>query len=403
MEVRIHRGTHQIGGIVAEYLSGDTRIFVDFGSELPGAGGVITPETMRVEGVTEGPPRCDAIFFTHTHGDHIGQIDRIAPEIPLYLGATAKELCIKLNQRLSDAGFDREKTLSALGRAHTFSAGHEIKVGNFSITPFFIDHSAFDAYMFLLEADGKRVLHTGDFRGHGFRGNKLIPMLSKYVGQVDWLVCEGTMLSRESEDVKTERRLQDDERELMQRYKRVFVLCSSMNIDRIAGFIHAVPDYRAIICDQFQREILDIVQKNHSQYTALYDFSAVKSYNRADFALNKQMQDSGFLCFIRTNHFSEKMLNYYGDDAVVAYSMWDGYLSGEHENKALIRLLDNRPWVKLHTSGHATVETIKAVYDIVSPRIGVIPMHTEKPDAFALIFPGANIKLPEDNEKIQLS
>ena len=43
MEIKIHRGTHQIGGIVSEYISGSTRVFIDFGSELPGAGGATPP------------------------------------------------------------------------------------------------------------------------------------------------------------------------------------------------------------------------------------------------------------------------------------------------------------------------------------------------------------------------
>ena len=98
MEIRIYRGTHQIGGCVTEITSGSTRIFIDFGSELPGPDGEQKEETLSVPGVTEGEPRCDGIFFTHTHGDHIGQIDRIHPDIPLWLGGTAKELCLTLNR-----------------------------------------------------------------------------------------------------------------------------------------------------------------------------------------------------------------------------------------------------------------------------------------------------------------
>ncbi|MBO4915221.1 MAG: hypothetical protein J5449_08455 [Oscillospiraceae bacterium] len=401
MRIQIHRGTHQIGGSVTEITSDDTRVFIDFGSELPGADGVVKPETLSVPGVTEGEPRCDAVFFTHTHGDHIGQLDRIHPSIPLYMGATARELCLCLNRYLADKGIDRAAALAALERANTFTPAHPITVGSIRVTPFLIDHSAFDAYMFLIEADGKRVLHTGDFRGHGFRGKALIPMLEKYVGQVDWLVCEGTMLSRSAEQVKTEHELQRDERDLMKQYKRVFVLCSSMNIDRIAGFAHAVPDGRAIICDDFQRKVLDVVQTRHGQ-VPLYDFSRVKSYDRTDAVLNRQMMDDGFLCFIRANHFGEKMLDYYGDDAVIAYSMWDGYLSEELENKKLTALLKSRNWVKLHTSGHATPDTIKAVCETVRPRCGVIPMHSECPEAFKELFPGKNVILLKDGELLEL-
>lgn len=34
------------------------------------------------------------------------------------------------------------------------------------ITPYIVDHSAYGAFMFLIEADGKRVLYTGDYRNH---------------------------------------------------------------------------------------------------------------------------------------------------------------------------------------------------------------------------------------------
>ena len=42
-----------------------------------------------------------------------------------------------------------------------------IKLGPFKITPFLIDHSGFDSYSLMIEADNKRLFYSGDFRIHG--------------------------------------------------------------------------------------------------------------------------------------------------------------------------------------------------------------------------------------------
>ena len=42
-------------------------------------------------------------------------------------------------------------------------------VKDIKVTPLLVDHSAYNAYMLLIEAEGKKILHTGDFRNHGFK------------------------------------------------------------------------------------------------------------------------------------------------------------------------------------------------------------------------------------------
>ena len=51
MNIKIHRGTHQIGGCVTEYEYNGWHLFVDYGEELPGG-----PKTgdLQVEGLTKG-------------------------------------------------------------------------------------------------------------------------------------------------------------------------------------------------------------------------------------------------------------------------------------------------------------------------------------------------------------
>ena len=101
-----------------------------------------------------------------------------------------------------------------------------------------VDHSAYDAYMFKIEADGKTVLHTGDFRTHGFRGKAVKSVLEKYVKKVDALVCEGTTLNRTKVNFETENDSKNKVKSVLEDNKYVFVVCSSTNIDRIAGICY---------------------------------------------------------------------------------------------------------------------------------------------------------------------
>ncbi len=66
------------------------------------------------------------------------------------------------------------------------------------ITPILVDHSAYDAYMFIFEADGKTIVHTGDFRTHERLGKKLFERIEIAPSgkTVDVLITEGTMMSR---------------------------------------------------------------------------------------------------------------------------------------------------------------------------------------------------------------
>jgi len=51
-----------------------------------------------------------------------------------------------------------------------------------------------------------------------------------------------------------------------------------------------------------------------------------------------------------------------------------------------------------HTSGHADVETLNAVFETVKPKFGIIPIHTENPEKFIELFPEQNIIYLRDRE-----
>lgn len=392
LEITIHRGTHQIGGCVTEIATSKTRIFIDLGDELPSDETSISE--FEIGGVTTGERNCDAIFFTHYHGDHVGMISKVLPEIPMYIGESAKqifEIYLKkvdsVNKKLVD-------------RLSTYLPGSSVTVGDIKVTPFLVDHSAYDAYMLLIEAEGKRVLHTGDFRTHGFRGTKLLPMLEKHVGQVDILITEGTQISRSDYTTQTERQLQDQAKKMMKDKKYIFILCPSTNIDRIAAFYQAFfkvyPRGRYFICDQYQKEILDLVTKNGGTKTSLYRFDKVKVIGAN---LYEKMHERGFCMLVRANGNFKKILDLYKkEDILVIYSMWSGYL----ENERIANFLEGHEFEFLHTSGHATKEAIEAVIRTVQPKVGIIPIHCDKPKLILDLDIQSPLLFLEDGQKINL-
>lgn len=406
MQIKVHRGTHQIGGCITEIKTAVARIIIDMGSELPRADKSESPP-LNIEGVTKGKPDCDAVFITHYHGDHVGMFEAVLSGIPIYIGATAKQIYTVV-QRTLKRKLDKGSPELVAG-FKTFEAGKPIIIKNIKITPYTVDHSAFDAYMLLIEADGKRILHTGDFRMHGARGRKMPAVFAKYAKGIDILITEGTMLSRTSERVMTEHELGAEATKLLKDNKNVFVLCSSTNIDSIAEFYSAAIKNKRVfvVCeDDFQNEILRIVSEKST--SSFYDFSRKKiyTYNKGE-KLNKYMQDCGF-CFIgRANYITQKAMDAFPNNLLI-YSLWTGYLNKSHsafdeyKNDFIERAMTaGSGLIYLHTSGHATAEDIKKVCEITQAKT-VVPIHCERPENFLSLGVKAEILLLQDGESITL-
>lgn len=371
MQIVIYRGARQIGGCCTEIRTERGRILIDFGDELPLPGQISHP--LEIEGVTHGKPDCGGVFFTHYHGDHVGQLPRILPRIPLYMGAAAKEIFSLYQQRITaHRPATITGTLSAIRPLHPLGS---VWVEDIKVTPLAVDHSAYDAYMFLIETEGKRVLHTGDYRLHGFRGKGVLTALKKYVGQVDVLITEGTTLSRAGQETVTEHDVACKAIELLRENKYVFLLCSSTNVDRLAAFSAAAKKTgRLFLCDSYQKSILDVVIRYSGEKSPLYHFSRVLTYGQNLLPL---MARRGFCMPIRCGKWAQSLAERFDPrQSLLIYSMWPGYLERDPDLKEFVK---RQNWTILHASGHGSPEQIKAVCDTVQPRLGVIPIHTDAP------------------------
>ena len=387
MNITVHRGTHHIGGSAIEISTASTRIMLDFGNELSLDEKYI-PIDFDIDGVTKGKPDCDGIVISHYHMDHLGQLTSALSEIPLYMGELSKEIAL-IGAEYQDRGL----YLRLLG-ANTFRGGDVFSIGDIRIRPLVIDHSAADSYMFVIEAEGKRVLYTGDFRMHGLRHHVLDKLVNTYIGEVNVLITEGTSLSRDADDCISEATVLDDIYSYIQDGKYVFVMCSSTNIDRIMGIWHNMPTDKVLICDAYQKRILDTVIDN-----VYYDSSL---YRRPDSPLvldigayPKYYMDNGFVSLVRgTENYISQIKKFPKDDVRIIYSMWTGYIE---ENLALKDLLDTYPSYICHASGHVCKADLVKFIDIVNPDV-IIPVHTDSPENLEKIASHRSIYVVDDSE-----
>lgn len=391
MQIIIHRGTHQIGGVATEIRTTTTRILIDMGDELS-LEDSFTPASLSIPGVTDTNGNCAAVLFTHNHGDHVGQLKNIRDGIPLYMGSFAKDVLLATLPKTDTSLKLRVE------QAKSFMPGKRFQIGDIYITPFSVDHSACDSYMFLIEAEGKKILHTGDFRLHGFRGKAIPKILEKLIGNVDALIIEGTTLSRTDTKPITERELQQKVKAYMEQYKYVFVLCASTNLERICALSKAVPRGKYFICDEYQDSLLDLMQQHWGEYSPLY--RNIKKITYGENLLSR-FRETGFLMMVRDNRkFREIVRNFAPEQSIILYSMWDGYRTRPGSTIPDFLNLAGR-WDSLHTSGHASQKDIQMVIEKINPDM-IIPIHTDSPGMLQAICPNRNIVILNDGEDVSV-
>ena len=415
MNIKIHRGTHQIGGCVTEYEYNGWRLFVDYGEELPGG-----PKTgdLKVEGLTHGDLSKSALLITHYHGDHIGNIVKLPKELPIYMGKLGREIQKVLSNHMKSKNKSHKMMVERLDYINTFKERNEFNFGPFSIMPLTIDHSAFDAYAFKIVANGVSVYHTGDFRMHGFRSGKTSEMLKKYVGEVDYVVCEGTNISRPESASKKEYMLQKDFETLFKENKGCIVYLSSTNIDRLFSLYHAaLKAHRAFYVDGYQKKIMDIVVNSDSIWvkSELFQYGRYEPkpliYNNNDkdsFYISDSFIDAlekhGYVLIARANSRFDKLIEKIPGEKKKVLSMWNGYVKkgSEAYDEHLAKSLEDG-YEYMHTSGHIDMADLREFFHLLHPK-GIIPIHTDDPKGFAQLFSKEwNVAILNDGETMVLS
>ena len=403
MRVRIHRGTKEIGGTCIEIEAQGRRIALDVGLPLDAPQDEKFQKSLlpEVPGFRDADDTLLAVLVSHPHMDHYGLARHVRPGVPVYVGEDAHRIMRAASPWVPNGyAFDQPSFLH-----------HEeqVQIGPFRITPYLVDHSAFDAYSLLVEADGKRIFYSGDFRARGRKPRLFKKMIRHPPANIDVLLMEGTTIGRAhtTEGFPTE---WDLEREFIRVFQETegihFVWASAQNIDRMVTIFRAAKQTgRVLIVDLYAAVVLEAtgnarIPQSHWPEVMVYvpQPQRVQIKNAGLFADRDRHhrqriyreQLSGLsnraVMLFRPMMMHDRDVQAVTEGARLSYSMWSGYLEEESTQKALA-WLDARgvPWEAIHTSGHASVADLKRFARALAPR-KLVPIHSFQTRRFGEFF-----------------
>jgi ribonuclease J len=414
MKVTIHKGSQEIGGNCIQVSSGKTTILLDVGLPLSADSRPVDVSRLAA----------DAVLVSHPHQDHFGLMASLPPRTPIYIG--------KLARNLIDA------TQAFLGRDRYALAFHDLKawqpftIGAFTITPHLVDHSAVDAYSFLIETEGKRIFYSGDVRSHGRKGKLFEHLVRHPIPDIDLMFLEGTMMRRSNDLFPSETAVEKKIVEVIRAQQNIsFIISSSQNIDRIVSAFRACKRTgRTLVIDIYTAWVLEQVRKITENVPGM-DWPEIRIY--ADYSQDMKLKanpdyfgdfrkrlyrhrvkwqemtanPAAFLYFGKMSSFRKIDAFKKGAGPVnVIYSQWQGYLDGNHSDYfgsdriAAYREDPEVNFVYVHTSGHAPLKDLQRLASALKPKT-LVPIHTEFAREFSSSFD--NVMTLQDGETFVLN
>jgi ribonuclease J len=429
MQITIHRGSHEIGGNCIEVATENSRIILDVGmplfdsdrepydtarfrkkskDELIQAG--ILP---KIPGLFSDGERVTAILLSHAHEDHTGLLRHSHSEIPIFAS--------RGTSKMMDAGFRfAAQPLLPRNRFRALQPQVPMEVGDFKVTPFAVDHSIFGSMAFLIEAEGKSILYSGDLRTHGRKPGMHSTLIQSLADRkLDVLLMEGTHIGHPDYRGVNEFELED---QILQHITEasglVLASFSPQHVDRLVGFLRATRKAnRVFVADAYTAYIMHLLRsetripppESTDWIKVFFPKFFEESYRRKrlvkfHFRMSPagirveeiRLQPSKYVMLFRPSMLESDFGGLLPNGSRCLYSRWTGYLDRPDWQPVKEALcLAEGDLIEVHTSGHIYADDIIALVRELNPTT-VIPIHTFEPELFQHVL--TNIRILQDRK-----
>lgn len=433
MKIIVHRGAEEIGGTCVEVRTKKTRVLFDYGLPLPrldpatGRSVEATPKQaiLDIPGLYDAASLpISAIVLSHTHPDHYGALlaKPVNQGIKVYMTEIMEDV-IRITAKMP-----REpRKLEA--RVEHYRKGVRFVVGNIGITPFLMDHTAAEAFAFMIETEGKRLIYTGDFRAHGGKAAAFRQFLAAYLGPVDVLITEGGLAGVEKGPAEHEV-MRELESLAQGRDGTLYVMCSGQNIDLVDNLAQLARNTRRyLVVDGYTALLLErlriLARKQgvelklpglHTEYLRVIDNNATKRIAELpEYAETYARTRAKMIGWDAVRHALGRLIipvranaQLWADRQIkdfkgagLVYSVWEDYgeEAGMRETLDYFKMRGLTE-IPVQTSGHAYFSAIRKLVENKRP-LNIIPVQTRHPEIFTQAF-GKRVRLLKNGEEFFL-
>ncbi len=379
-------GLGEFGMNMTAIRYGEDIIVVDCGMMFPDAEllgvDLVMPDLTFLK---ENQAQVRAVILTHGHEDHIGAVPYFLSEIDVPVYGTAFTLSL-VERRLEEYDLDHEPRLIKV------KPKQAIGIGPFKIEFIHVTHSIVSAVALAITTPLGVIVHTGDFKVDPTpTDNELFDLhtLADYGKRGVLLLLSDSTNSDRPGYTESERAVKPRMEEIFSRSEnRIIVSCFSSSIHRIQLVLDLAEEYGRRVA-VIGRSMVSVTEIAHSHgLLSIPDGILLRPQDVMNLPREKvavlvsgtQGEPMSALSRVAVDNHKHVSVDK-GDTVVMSSRIIPG------NEKAIFRMIDhmsrrgadvmygsmNPP---LHVSGHASVEEMKLVLNLVRPRY-FMPIHGE--------------------------